>query len=196
MATRYHAYTDKELVFRLRTGDETALSEIYDRYWDKLFAVSVNRMGDQHDAEECVQDVLHKLWTLRETFYVENDDLAGYLAVAVRNQVFNRRLKRYRERQRAEGYEPIDTNPVSPEQELIARELRERIDRAIKALPEQCRIVFELKQREGLTIKEIAEKLDVSENTVKYHLKKANRDIRNNLDVVAFLMLFCQFFQK
>lgn len=194
MSSPYQYATDSELVARLRKGDEAAFGAIYDRYWDKLFVVSANRIGDQQDAEECVQDVFHKLWTLRETFSLENDNLGGYLAVAVRNQVFNRRLKRHRERLRAEGYTPLQTLPPSPEQEFIARELQKRIDGAIRALPEQCRIVFELRQKEDLTNKEIAERLGISENTVKYHLKKANRDIRGNLEVVTLLGLFYHFF--
>lgn len=194
MATDYLKYTDHELVARLRTGDEAAFSEIYERYWDKLLVVSVNRLGDMHEAEECVQDVMHKLWLLRETLALKNDDLAAYLAVAVRNQVFNRRLKRHRERLRASGYETADVGHPSPETELMAKELEERIDQAIKRLPPQCRIVFELNRQEGKTMKEIANELDISENTVKYHLKKANRDIRKNLDMVVWLAMILLFF--
>lgn len=194
MASDYRQHTDKELVARLRTGDEAAFSEIYERYWDKLFVVSVNRMGDMQEAEESVQDVLHKLWLLRETLTVENDDLSAYLAVAVRNQVFNRRLKRHRERLRAAGYESTDAGHPSPEMELMARELQVRIDQAIQRLPTQCRIVFELSRKEGKTMKQIADELDISENTVKYHLKKANRDIRKNLDMVVWLAMILLFF--
>ncbi|QNL51910.1 RNA polymerase sigma-70 factor [Olivibacter sp. SDN3] len=196
MQSNYQRFTDKELVTRLRKGDEVAFSEIYERYWDKLFVVSMNRMGDQQDAEECVQDVFHKLWTMRESFGIENENLSAYLGVAVRNQVFNRRLKRYRERLRATSYEIPDTSYPSPELELIVRELQERIDRAIKTLPDQCRIVFEMSRKDGKTNKQIAEELDISENTVKYHLKKANRNIRGNLDILAWIMMFYCFFQK
>lgn len=196
MALDYQQYTDSELVARLRMGDEAALSEIYERYWDKLFVVSANRMGDQQEAEECVQDVLHKLWLLREELVVENGDLAAYLAVAVRNQVFNRRLKRHRERLRAAEYVTADKKHPSPEAELMARELQERIDRTIHSLPSQCRIVFELSRREGKTMKQIAEELQISENTVKYHLKKANRTLRENLGIITALALVLGFFQK
>lgn len=196
MAISYKKCTDYELVARMKQGDQTAFSEIYERYWDKLFVVSVNRMGDQQEAEECVQDVLYKLWSLRDSFEMDSDSLAGYLSVAVRNQVFNHRLKRHRERLRAEGYEVNDTAHPSPELEVIARELQERIDRAIQALPTQCRIVFEMSRKEGKTAKEIADELNISENTVKYHLKKATRDIRGNLDVIAWFAMIFYFFQK
>ena len=188
MASTYQQYTDQELVARLRRGDEAALSEIYNRYWDKLFAVSMNRIGIQEEAEECVQDVLYKLWLQKDRLTMVNADLSAYLAVAVRNQVFNRRLKRHRERMRAQGYEVDHPDHPSPELELIARELQERIDQAIKTLPTQCRIVFQMSRKEGKTTAEIANELAISKDTVKYHLKKANRDIRGKLGAVAWLV--------
>ncbi|MEC3878111.1 RNA polymerase sigma factor [Parapedobacter sp. 10938] len=194
MASAYRNHNDKELVAKLRQGDEVALSEIYERYWDRLFVVATNRLDNQQEAEECVQDVLYKLWRLREKLHVENDDLSAYLAVGIRNQVFNRRLKRHRERLRETGYEIPETKNPSPEQLLIAQELQQRIDRAIKSLPSQCRIVFELNKTEGKTIKQMANQLGISENTVKYHLKKANRDIRGNLDLGAWLVMLTYFF--
>ncbi|HWK58610.1 MAG TPA: sigma-70 family RNA polymerase sigma factor [Parapedobacter sp.] len=196
MASLYQHHTDKELVAKLRQGEEAALSEIYERYWDRLFTVAANRLGNAQEAEECVQDVLYKLWRLKDTLYVENDDLSAYLAVGMRNQIFNRRLKRHRERLRAAGYEVNDTKQPSPEQLLIAQELQERIDQTINDLPSQCRIVFELSKKEGKTIKQMADQLGISENTVKYHLKKANRDIRGNLDLSVWFAVLFYFFQK
>ncbi len=196
MATAYQYHTDKELVAKLRQSDEAALSEIYERYWDRLFVVAANRLGDTQEAEECVQDVFYKLWRLRATLQVENDDLSAYLAVGMRNQVFNRRLKRHRERLRATGFEITEAKNPSPEHLLIVQELQHRIDRAIKNLPNQCRIVFELSRNEGKTIKQVASQLGISENTVKYHLKKANRDIRGNLDLGVWLAVIYYFFQK
>lgn len=194
MASIYQQYTDQELIARLRHSDEAALSEIYNRYWDKLFVVSMNRIGDQQEAEECVQDVLYKLWQQKERLYIVNEDLAGYLDVAVRNQVFNRRLKRHRERMRAQGYRPIQSDHPSPELELIARELQERIDNAIQALPTQCQIVFQMSRKEGKTTAEIADELAISKDTVKYHLKKANRDIRRKLGMTLWLVAMVCFF--
>lgn len=194
MTPPYRDYTDQELLERLRLSDEAALSEIYERYWDKLFVVSANRMGDGLEAEECVQDVFHKLWLMRETLSLERDDLGAYLAVAVRNQVFNRRLKLHRERLRASGYDPTDVGYPSPETELMARELEARIDSAIKRLPKQCRIVFEMRRKDGKTMKQIAEELHISENTVKYHLKKANRSLRQDLGMHAALLPILLFF--
>lgn len=192
----YKVYDDQDLVQFMRSGDERVLVEIYDRYWEKMLAVAFNRLGNLEEAEECVQDVLCKLWKLRNDFSLAKDELAYYLARAVRNQSFNILDRRYRERQKAEGYTPIEMiNLHTPERELIVRELAQQIDNAIHSLPAQCKLVFTLSRHEGLSTKQIAEKLQLSENTVKSHLKKANKDIRNNTELLTTIIFIPIFFQ-
>ncbi|MBE8721114.1 RNA polymerase sigma factor [Sphingobacterium pedocola] len=121
----YKIYGDRELVQLMRGGDERVLVEIYDRYWEKMLAVAFNRLGNLEEAEECVQDVLCKLWKLRNDFSLAKHELANYLARAIRNQSFNILDRRHRERLKAEGYSPIEmVNLHTPERELIARELK------------------------------------------------------------------------
>ena len=193
----YKRHQDQELVQLLRTGDERVLIEIYNRYWDKLLAVAFNRLGNQEEAEECVQDVLYKLWKLREELDLTKLELINYLARAIRNQAFNILEKRHRERLKSENYKPeADINHLSPEKALIIRELQQQIDNSINTLPPQCQLVFRLSRQEGLSNKEIAETLDLSENTVKSHLKKANRDIRENMELLTALGFFYIFLQK
>ena len=193
----YTQYQDRELVQLLRSGDERVLIEIYNRYWDKMLVVALNRLRNQEEAEECVQDVFYKLWKLREDLELTKLELANYLARAIRNQAFNILDKRHRERLKSENYKPeLDINLLSPERTLIIRELQEQIDKSINALPPQCQLVFKLSRQEGLSNKEIAESLSLSENTVKSHLKKANRDIRGNMEFVTTLGFFYLFFQK
>lgn len=192
----YKIYGDRELVQLLRSGDERILIEIYDRYWEKMLAVAFNRLGNQEDAEECVQDVLYKLWKLRNNFSLSKDERANYLARSIRNQSFNIIDRRHRERSKAEGCKLFEeVNLLSPEREMILRELQQQIDKAINALPSQCQLVFKLSRQEGLSNKQIAEKLAVSENTVKSHLKKANKDIRGNTELLTTLLFITLYFQ-
>lgn len=192
---QYKSYGDQELVQLMQNGDERILIEIYDRYWDKMLSVAFNRLGNQEEAEECVQDVLFKLWKLRDDFCLSKVELSNYLARAIRNQSFNILDRRYRERLKLENYTPEkDINLLSPERQLIIRELQEQIDHSINALPPQCKLVFKLSRQDGLSHKEIAEKLNLSENTVKSHIKKANRDIQGNINLlVTFLSVYIFF---
>lgn len=194
---QYKSYGDQELVQLMQSGDERILIEIYNRYWEKMLAVAFNRLGNQEEAEECVQDVLYKLWKLRDDFLLAKVELSNYLARAIRNQSFNVLDRRYRERLKSENYTPgNDINLLSPERQLIIRELQQQIDNSIHALPPQCQLVFKLSREDGLSNKEIAEKLNLSENTIKSHLKKANRDIQNNMKLLTTLIFICVFFKN
>jgi len=194
---QYKLYGDQELVQLMQSGDERVLVEIYNRYWDKMLSVAFNRLGNQEEAEECVQDVFYKLWNLRHDFSLIKVELSNYLARGIRNQAFNILDRRHRERMKSEGYAPAeDVNLLSPESALILRELQEQIDNSINALPPQCQLIFKLSRQEGLSNKEIAEKLNLSENTIKSHLKKANKDIRSNMKMLTTVIFIYTFFQR
>jgi len=193
----YRLYRDQELVQLMRSGDERVLIEIYERYWDRMLAVAFNRLDNQQEAEECVQDVLYNLWKLRDNFELTKMELINYLTRAIRNQSFNILERRHRERLKAADYTLEDNiNHLSPERKLIIRELEIQIDNAINKLPPQCQLVFKLSRQEGLSNKKIAETLNLSENTVKSHLKKANRDIQGNMELLTGLILCYLFFNK
>ena len=104
----YKRYGDQELVQLMQHGDERVLIEIYDRYWEKMLAVAFNRLGNLEEAEECVQDVLYKLWKLRHYFSLSKANLSNYLARAIRNQSFNILEQRHRERIKSESYVPVE----------------------------------------------------------------------------------------
>jgi RNA polymerase sigma-70 factor (family 1) len=191
---QYKRYGDQELVQLMKNGDERVLVEIYDRYWEKMLGVAFNRLGNLEEAEECVQDVLYKLWKLRHDFSLAKTELANYLARAIRNQSFNILAQRHRERLKAENYSPVeDINLLSPERQLLIRELQQQIDKSINSLPSQCQLVFKLSRQQGLSNKEISKKLNLSENTVKSHLKKANKDIQGDMGLLATVLFFCFF---
>lgn len=193
----YTSYGDQELVQFMQNGDERVLTEIYNRYWDKMLAVAFNRLGNQEEAEECVQDVLYKFWNLRADFFLTKVELSNYLARAIRNQSFNMLDRRYRERIKSENYTPAkDINLLSPERQLMIRELQQQIDNSINSLPPQCQLVFKLSRQDGLSNKEIAEKLNLSENTVKSHIKKANRDIQGDIELLTTLISVYIFFKN
>ncbi|WP_159635017.1 RNA polymerase sigma factor [Sphingobacterium composti Ten et al. 2007 non Yoo et al. 2007] len=189
--------SDQQLIEIWPKENDMVFAEIYNRYWDKLLAVAYNRLGDLFDAEECVQDVFCKFWGLRNKFELTSGNLNNYLSRSIRNQVFTVLYARNRQKQNDDKLPVVeDINIYTPEKHLIIQELNRQFDLAINALPTQCRIVFLLKREEGLSINEIAEKLDISANTVKSHLKKANRDIRNNTELLTIIVIYFTLLQN
>ncbi len=183
-------HTDHQLLDMIQSGKMNVFTEIYNRYWDKLFAVAYNRLQNIEESEECVQDVFCKFWAVRNGFKLKNQSLQNYLAHSVRNQVFTVLGRRYRAQQKnVELGTPEDIEQLNPELTMILKELENQFNAAIEALPPQCKLVFILRRRQGLSIDEIADKLNISPNTVKSHLKKANRDLRDKLDLLSLIAL-------
>ncbi|WP_177180932.1 RNA polymerase sigma factor [Parapedobacter koreensis] len=181
----YTNYHDDELVVLLRQSKQQALAAIYNRYWDKLFVTSANLLGSAEEAEECVQNVFVGLWNRRETLQI-NHTLNTYLSVAVKYQSLSAMARNHRRREAARGEQWTDpVELLSPESAFMAKELRQRIEQSINRLPPQCQLVFRMSREQDMSVKAVAEALNLSENTVKMHLKNANKKLRD--DLLAFL---------
>lgn len=174
----YANHTDEQLVALLNNSDERAFTEIYNRYWDKLFVVANYRLGSE--AQEIVQEVFYNLWKRRKTVQLTHS-LSTYLAAAVKFEVINR-LAAQKRRQCYLQY----TGSLEPEQNFTQQQvdfdsLLEQLSALVKALPEKCRLVYQLHREEGYSQKEIAAKLGIAYKTVEAHLSVALRKIRRGL---------------
>ncbi len=195
MHSDLNQYTDEELVLQLAGSNQRALVNLYDRYWDKLFVVAANLLDNPEEAEECVQNVFLGLWNRRENLKLTHT-LHTYLAVSVKYQSLTALARRHRQREQMpepgyEAAEPIDD--LSPERALLAKELMERIEQSVNRLPSQCQLVFRMSREQDKSVKTIAEELGLSENTVKMHLKIANKKLRDDLLIIIFFLSYTPF---
>lgn len=186
----YSNLSDNELLDLLKEDQQQALSALYYRYWDKLLVVAGNRLDNPEVAEECVQDVFFSLWQRRNDLNLKYS-LATYLAVAVKYQVIKQLDKQYRLQDRKDKSLYVSEEPYtsSADEYLLEKELMKRIEAAVNRLPEKCRIVFKLSREQGMTNKQIASDLDISEKTVEAHLSKAIKDLRSDLTTISPLLL-------
>jgi RNA polymerase sigma-70 factor (family 1) len=177
----YNILNDKELVGLLQAGDEFAFTEIYNRYWSKLFAIAANKIRELNEAEEVVQDIFVSLWKRRNELGII-DTLSAYLAVSVKYRVIkildkrNSRQKYADHRQRAASLADDST-----QQWLEFEELKNRLAAFVADLPEKCRLVYQLSRESGFTQKKIATEMGISEKTVEAHLSKALKTLRARL---------------
>lgn len=174
-------YTDLELIHLWQQGSEFAFEQLYKRYAGQLLAIAMRKTNDRAVSEEFVQDTFLIFYNNGKT--AENlTSVIGYLHTILKNKI----LDHYRHsivHKKYEAYlimhfEEIDN---STEQLLVTKELENQLVLNIEKLPPQCRNVFKLSRQEYLSIKEIAKRLDISENTVKQHMRKALRLLRTSL---------------
>ncbi|MBC7921544.1 MAG: RNA polymerase sigma-70 factor [Ferruginibacter sp.] len=181
MTILLHKLSDEQLLEILREGNDQAFDHLYDRYRDKLYTIALNRTRSREVAEELTQDTLADLWEKRR-FILINGHVSAYLGTALKYAVLDYfRNQRVKDRfVQAILSAPPDGSPTA-DQETTYRELEDGIQQEISRLPEKCRQVFRLSRQEYRSVKEIARQLDVSPNTVKYHLAFALRTLRTNL---------------
>ena len=171
---------DSELLERLRRGDTTAFDTIFRTWYGPLVGTAERMLRDRAVAEELVQDVMLELWRRRETLSSEGSAQA-YLFQATRNRVLNH-LRHLKIEQRSEP-ELRGDSPASPHADsaLAHEELNVAVQRAVQALPDRCREVFELSRVHGLKYAEIAKTLGISVKTVEAQMGKALRTLRERL---------------
>lgn len=187
--TSYIQLTDYALTSLLKTGDDAAFTELYNRYWDKLFAVAYHRVNSEPEAEEIVQDVFLSLWNRRLQLELSHS-IATYLAVAVKYQVINKLSRQHRKKVHMETILVGEEGEESTELWFNEKELRQQLDIVVGTLPDKCRMVFLMSREEGRSTREIAQALQISEKTVEAHMTRALRDIRNSLNIALPVLLF------
>ena len=182
-----YSYDEKELLLLLANGDEFAFTEIYNYYWKNLFSVASLKLNNPSEAEELVQDIFLDLWKRRKELQITSS-LNAYLAAAVKYKIINILAKRNHHLSYSNHAEKNSNNTdLSTEQWLSFQELQGRLGKLVIALPQKCRLVFQLSRDAGLSQKAIASELGIAEKTVESHLSKAIQTLRLGLKSLLFL---------
>jgi len=170
---------EKELFIRLADGDEPAFRELFDALRNPFHAAAYKVTRSADLAEEIVQEVFVALWEKRKQIAVANNP-KGYFVAILHNHIYYhfRRiiLERQARQKAADQTGDTDDNPV--EELLLAKENRNALQAVISKLPAQQQLVYRLAKQEGLSRDEIAQKLNISPNTVRNHLTAAVDFIR------------------
>lgn len=185
---KYYGLSDVELSDLLKSGDHLAYSEIYTRYKGPLYIHAYNKLRNREEAKDLVQELFTVLWNKRETLLL-TDNLASYLYGAVRNRVF-----------RIIGRKGIESSYITSIQDSVNKSncitdhrvreslLQKMIDREIASLPAKMQEVFLMSRKDNLSHKEIAEKLGITEPTVKKQVNNALKTLRVKLGLFAYLI--------
>ncbi len=178
----YKRFTDEQLVEFLQQGDARAFEEIYSRYWYRLFGIAFQETGTREEAEELVQDVFENLWHKREDSFIRH--LKAYLVVSMKHRITNY-IKSCITQRKYQEYLILNEIRQSYGTEEIVRfeDLSRAVDEVMKKLPEKTCEVFRLSRFENQSVKDIAERLSLSEKGVEYHITQSLKVLKDQLRV-------------
>lgn len=163
---------------RLANDDQLAYRQLFSQFYAKLSRFVMGFTKNKELTEEIVSDVFINIWRRRKNIE-EIKNLKLYLYVSARNITFNYLKKLHRENLidlDAVEIEPKD--PFSdPAAALITREMNLKLKAAINDLPPRCKLIFTLIKEDGLTYKQTAQLLNISESTVENQISIALKKI-------------------
>ena len=163
------------LVAAFLAQESGALERVYRAYGASLYSVARHVLGNDDDAQDCVHDTLLRLWQRAASYRPERGSLRTYLLACVRNEAITR-MRNAARRLRIEERAARSGLPVY-EFEVSDRLERERLRRALAALPAEQRTALELAYFGHLTQVQVAERLGVPLGTIKSRLSLALRKL-------------------
>jgi RNA polymerase sigma-70 factor (ECF subfamily) len=185
----YSQLTDQELIALLNQGDRLAFAQIYDRYKFILHAHAVNKLRDREEARDVIQEVFTYLWSKREVISISGN-LSGYLYGAVRHAILNKITRKQVQEKYLDSLKAFsEQDAVLTDHRIRENQLREQIEKEIGMLPSRMKEVFELSRNEHLSHREIAWRLQISEQTVSKQITNALKILKLKLGVLVYLVL-------
>ena len=185
----YSQLADVELTVLLNKGDQLAFAQIYDRYKFILHAHAVNKLRDREEARDIIQEVFTYLWSKHDSIKISGS-LSGYLYGAVRHAILNKITRNQVQDKYLNSLKEFSAlGNVLTDHRIRENQLREQIEREISMLPPKMKAVFELSRTRHLSHREIAWKLEISEQTVSKQITNALRILKLKLGALICIVL-------
>ncbi len=179
----------------LKEGDMVAFDTLYHKYSHKLYDFAKMYLKQKEDAEEIVQDVFVKIWEAKSKIN-ENESFESFLFTIAYNatmSLLRKRVTESKSREYLKTIQLIEEDKIVDE--LHFKEVSNKVNSLLNDLTPRQKEIFLLSREDGLSHKEIAKKLNISENTVNNHLVTSLKYLKFNLDSrLIFNCLFIFFF--
>jgi RNA polymerase sigma-70 factor (ECF subfamily) len=175
----YELLADEKLIDLLKVSDSEAFSEIYNRYWKRVFFKAISKVKHAEVAEDITQQIFVGIWERREISSILCID--AYLTTAVKYKCISYYESKYSKMAALDEDFAALKEDFSTEHKINYDELQNAVFKAIDRLPEKTKMVFKLSRFEHYTIREIAGLLNISEKAVEYHVTQSLKFMRREL---------------
>jgi RNA polymerase sigma-70 factor, ECF subfamily len=180
--------TDFELMEKISSKDSKSLELLYDRYSPLIYTLINKIVRSRELAEEVLADVFLIIWKKYYMFDLSSENVYSWLITLARNKAIDSKKRIYGQltAEYNDDYEdefiiPVLSKEIDAMDLVTALEVRPNVDKAFQELTDAQRYVLNLAYYEGMTEKEIAERLNIPVQTVKSKIRIAISNLKNLL---------------
>lgn len=175
---------ESALLEKMRQGEEAAFESLFNHYWLPLYKTAYRRLNDQQESEDIVQEVLASIWQRRTTITPDTSgSIRSYLFTALRYRIISFYAQVKTERFQGEVLERLlrlqEDHQFS---RLITRELHTLIQAELGAMPDNMKKAYHLTRNDHYSIREVADILNLSEQTVKNLITTSSRKLKEAIE--------------
>lgn len=187
---------DHKLWVLIRQKEYSAFESLFRKYYKQLCQYAYGMLKNQEQSEDAVQDVFIYLWENRDNLDFHSS-VRSYLFTCVRNRALRLLQQKSQEQRHDLRLTEFTEYLMNTEYTWEEEQEIEKIKEVMQELPQQCLKVFLMSSLEGKSYQNIADEMAISINTVKTHVKKAYRIIREKIQADMRLILYVfYFFEK
>lgn len=174
-------YNEAELLSRLAAGEQQAYRELFDRYWDQVYAVALKLSKSPELAKDLAQETFIRIWNYRDRLS-EVQHFNAFINTLSRNLAIDHlRKKVFATANEDYLVDYFSDEASTPHEKAEYKELEQLLHRAVNHLPPQMQQVFRLSRFEGLSHAEIAMRMNITRVTSKSYMVRALGSIRQYL---------------
>ena len=186
LGDRQHSAEDSLLLSQMRTGSRTAFDDLYNKYKKDVFNEAHKRLSDSEKAKDLTQDVFIALWVKASDVAIDN--LPGYLYISIKNNVLRLLQREGKFVPIPDLLQELSNNSNRADADLLYKELLKSYKAVVASLPQQQRIIYQMRYEENLSPEEIALKLNLSAKTVRNHLGRALSRIKPTVILIPLIL--------
>lgn len=181
--------SDLDIINAVRAGDKGAFYVLYQNYADLLYRNILVRVKSSFDADEILQDFFVTIWEKRESINIETN-VKGYLLVWLKHHILNTiKKQQVRIKHQTLSQKHLEEADDYTWVKIVSEDLNAKLNEVVDGLPPRLKSVYILSREQHLSVKEIAERLSVSEQTVKNQLTDIMRRLKTEMNSKNFTFL-------
>ena len=185
--------TDKlnlnKIIAELAKDNEAPLEDLFNYYYPRLYNFSRFFLKIEDGIDDILQEVFLKIWQNRKKINSTNT-FNSYVFTITRNLLLNELRSRLNYKKTKEEIRNLSlAKEYSSIEQIEYYDLKEKVNLIVSQLPKRQKEIFILSRTEGLSHKEIAEKLEINTKTVEYHIGQALKNLKYNLNKLGVMSL-------